>query len=204
MQMIDPKRREDLARRVELRRRELLDRPDISKRTRELSQSSSRNPILQPHKRSLTRNFIIGGVAVFLMLACVVSATAAIAGNLWFQGEINDPTSAVIEQFYSSLKEQDYAGAYSHLSKSAKAALSQSAFADRYGSYDRVDGIVDSYTVTKRDVGATTATFTVAVQRRGDPNNAQLQIVRLVKEGSAWHIDSITPGGTVPISTATT
>jgi hypothetical protein len=202
MQMIDPKRRADLARRVEERRRELLDRPDISQRTRELSQSSSHNPILQPRKRPTTRNLIIGVVAVAALLACVISASAAIAGSFWVQGQLNDP-STVIQEFYSSLHQQDYAHAYTLLSKAARNAVSESDFADRYGSYDRVGGIVDTFTVTKSAVGNTIATYTVAVQRRGDSTTAQLQVVRLVKDGNTWLIDSITPGGTVPVSSPT-
>jgi hypothetical protein len=202
MRMIDRKRREDLARRVEERRRELLNRPDISQRTRELSQSSSRNPILTPRKRSTTRNFIIGGIAVGLMLLFVILGTGAIIGNLWFQNELNDPTT-VVQQFYTSLHQQDYTHAYSFLSKSAQTSLPSSDFDDKYGSYDRVEGIVDTFTVTKADVGATTATFTVAVQRRGDPNTAKLETVRLSKAGSDWHIDSIVIGGTIPSTTPT-
>ncbi len=202
MHMIDPKKREDLARRVEQRRRELLERPDISERTRELSQSSSRNPILRPRKRSTTRNLIVGGIAVFALLACVVSATAVIAGSFWIQGQLNDPTT-VVQQYYSSLHQQDYARAYTLLSTSAQKTVSQSQFADRYGSYDRIEGIVDSFTVTKSSLGDSSATFSVAVQRRGDNVHAQLETVRLIKENGGWRIDSVVSNGAVPISTAT-
>lgn len=201
-QMNDVKRRKELTQRVEQRRRELAARPDTSNRMRKLSESSSRNQIGKQRKRSTTLSFIIGGFAVIALVACVASAVAVTAGGLWLKGQLDDPSQVTLK-FYTSLHQQDYHLAYSYLSGSFKAHVSESAFTDKYGSYDQISGIVEHYTVTKSDVGDTTATVAMIVARRGDPTTAQVQTLRLIKEGSDWHIDSITLGDTVQVTPTT-
>lgn len=201
--MKDPQRHKELAEIVARRRKELGDRPDISQRMRKLSESSGRNPIgPRPVKRSTMFTLLAGGLAIVALIACVATAIAVTAGGLWFQSQLNDPTTAV-QKFYGALHQQDYAQAYALLSNSAKARVSQSAFADQYSSLDQIDGIVDSYPILKNTAGDTTATVTVAVIRRGNIAVAQVETVQLVKDGGDWHINSITNAGTMPVPSPT-
>lgn len=189
---------------VERRRRELADRPDISQRTRELSQSSSRNPVIGPRSmsRKTTISLILGGLAVVALVACVASAVLVTAGGLWFQSQLSDPGTTV-QKFYSALHQQSYGDAYALLTPSARGRLSQSQFTDKYSSYDSVEGVVEDYPVQKSTIGTTTATFTIAVERRGNTSQATVETLTLVKVGSDWYIDSITQTGTMPIPTPT-
>lgn len=201
--MKDPQRHKELAEIVARRRKELGDRPDISQRMRKLSESSGRNPIgPRPVKRSTMLTLLAGGLAIVALIACVATAIAVTAGGLWFQSQLNDPTTAV-QKFYGALHQQDYAQAYALLSNSAKARVSQSAFADQYSSLDQIDGIVDSYPILKNTAGDSTATVTVAVIRRGNIAVAQVETVQLVKDGGDWHINSITNAGTMPVPSPT-
>lgn len=201
--MKDPKRRAELTKMLEHRRRELGERSDISQAMRKLSQSSSRNPIGPQRKpRSATVGIVIGVAAVVVLIACVISAVSLTAGALALNDQLTDP-STTVQRFYSALHQQDYNLAYSYFSKNLKKNVSQSAFADQYGSYDRVKGVIQSYPVQSSTVGATTATMTIAVVRRSNDSTAQLQTLRLIKDGNDWYIDGITIGATVPIPSPT-
>lgn len=201
--MKDPQHHKHLAEMVARRRQELGDRPDISQRMRKLSESSGRNSIgPKPMKRSTTITVLITGLAVVILVACVASAVAVTAGGLWFQSQLNDPGTAV-QKFYGALHQQDYTNAYALLSNRAKAHVSQSAFTDQYSSLDQIDGIVDTYPVVKSTTGSDSATFTVAVVRRGNIATAQVEVIQLVKDGSDWHIDTITNTGTMPVPSPT-
>lgn len=201
--MKDPKRRVEVATLLEHRRRELGERTDISQAMRKLSASSSRNPIgPQPKPRSTTVGVLLGVAAVAVLIACVISAVSLTAGALALNDSLTDP-STTVQRFYSALHQQDYDLAYSYFSKNLKKNVSQSAFADQYSSYDQVKGVIQSYPVQSSTIGATTATMTIAVMRRSNDSTAQLQTLRLIKEGNDWHIDGITLGGTVPIPSPT-
>lgn len=201
--MKDPKRRAELATLLERRRRELGERTDISQAMRKLSQSSSRNPIgPQPKARSATVGLILGAAAVIVMIACIVSAVSLTAGALALNDQLNDP-STTVQRFYSALHQQDYGLAYSYFSKNLKAHISQSTFANQYGSYDQVKGVIQRYPVQSSTISGATATLSVAVVRRSNDSTAQLQTLRLIKEGNDWRIDGITLGGTVPMPSPT-
>lgn len=202
--MKDSKQRKDLALLVERRRRELADRPDISQHMRELSQSSSRNTVVGPRSlsRRTTISLILGGLAVVALIACVASAVLVTAGGLWFQSQLSDPGTTV-QKFYSALHQQSYGDAYALLTPTAKAHLSESQFTDTYSSYDSIEGVVEDYPVQKSAVAASTATFTVAVVRRGNAIQATLETLALVNVNGNWYIDSITRGGTVPVPSPT-
>ncbi len=202
--MKESKQRKDLAMLVERRRRELADRPDISQRTRELSQSSSRNTVVGPRSlsRKTTISLILGGLAVVALIACVASAVLVTAGGLWFQSQLSDPGTTV-QKFYSALHQQSYGDAYALLTPTARAHLSESQFNDTYSSYDSVEGVVEDYPVQKSTVGSNSASFTVAVVRRGNTSQATVEALALVNVNGNWYIDSITRTGTVPIPTPT-
>lgn len=202
--MKDPNRRKELALLVERRRRELADRPDISERTRELSQSSSRNTLVGPRSlsRRTTISLIVGGLAAVALIACVASAVVVTAGGLWFQSQLTDPGTTV-QKFYSALHQQSYSDAYGLLTPNAKSHLTANQFTDKYSSYDSVEGVVEDYPVQKSTVNANSATYTVAVVRRGNATQATVETLALVKVGGNWLIDTITPAGTVAVPTPT-
>ena len=201
--MKDPQRRKELAELVARRRQELGDRPDISQRMRKLSESSGSNPIgPRPVPRRTLLTLLGGGLAAVALIACVATAIAVTAGGLWFQSQLNDPGTTV-QKFYTALHQQDYQDAYALLSNTLKAHVSQIQFSDQYASLDQIKGVVDTYPVLKNTTGNSTATITVAVVRRGDASMAQVETLRLVKDGSDWLIDTITDAGTIPAPSPT-
>lgn len=202
--MKDPSRRKEVALLVERRRREIADRPDISQRTRELSQSSSHNSTagLRSLSRRTTISLLVGGLAAVALIACVTSAVVVTAGGLWFQSQLTDPGTTV-QKFYSALHQQSYSDAYGLLTANAKSHFSESQFTDKYSSYDSVEGVVEDYPVQKSAVNANSATFTVDVVRRGNATQATVETLALVKVGGNWLIDTITPSGTVAVPTPT-
>ena len=201
--MKDPKRRAELSTLLEQRRRELGERSDVSQAMRKLSQSSSRNPIgPQAKQRSNTMMIVFTVAAVVVMVACIVSTVALTAGALALNDQFTDP-STTVQRFYSALHQQNYTLAYSYFSKNLKANVSQTAFSDQYSSYDQVKGVIQTYPIQSSAIGTTTATLTVAVTRRSNDSTAQIQTLRLVKEGNDWHVDGITLGGSVPIPSPT-
>jgi hypothetical protein len=200
------RRRTEVAELVARHRRELADRPDISQAMRKLSQSSSRNPTRpmgseKQRRRPPALTLAIGAGAVLAMLVCVATAVTVLAGNLWLQNQLNDPGTTV-QQYYAALGQKNYDEAYSYFSKRLQGEIGSSAYADTFGSYDAVDGVVDRYVVTSSQVNGNSATITVTVVRRGR-EMAQVQTLRLVKENGDWRIDNIVLGGDVPIPSPT-
>ena len=201
--MADIKQRTEVAELVERHRRDLGDRTDISQAMRRLSQSSGRNPMGPPKQkpRSMGLSLLIGVPAVVAMVVCVATAAMVLAGNLWLQSQLNDPTTTV-QKFYAALGQKNYSEAYSYFSTNLKARQSEQAFADKWSGFDQVDGVVDRYTVnTGSKVGSATATIPVTVVRRV-PNTAQVQTLTLVKVGNDWFIDNVAIGSSVPVPTA--
>lgn len=198
---LNPKQRAELAERVEKKRRELGDRPDISQAMRKLSASSGRNPIGPlPKKRSTLLTLILGAVAAVVMLTLLVTAIAVTAGGFWLQKQLNDPT-ATVDQFYSALHLKDYHSAYSYLSESAQHQLSESQFTTLYSGYDQLGGIVQTYTVKTSAVNGATATVNMAIVRRGDSSTQQVQTLTLTQENGNWRISAIVLGTTEPAAT---
>ncbi|HEY7340927.1 MAG TPA: hypothetical protein VH591_08605 [Ktedonobacterales bacterium] len=197
--MSDAKSRPDLSGILEQRRRELSDRPDVSARMRKLSASNSRNPLpTTPRRRPTPLRMLLAGLAVVLLLACAISAAVAVASGVWFRNQLNDPSQTALD-FYSALHQQDYTRAYGFFSDSAKASLSQSAFAAQFSAYDSVSGIVESYTTEgSARVQGSTAVVTVDVVRRGNTSQAQVQTIHLVNQNGSWTIDRIELGKTIP------
>lgn len=201
--MKDRPHREDLAQLVEQRRRELADRPDVSQRTRQLSASSSRNQIgRRPLKRSNLRTLLFSAIAVVMVLACAFSAVAVVAGSFWLQDQLGDPAT-VVQQYYSALHQRSYGEAYSYFSSGQKGRISKDVFTDRYSSYDQLDGVVEAYPITSKSVQGSTATIVVQVTRQADTTTAQIQTLKLVKQGGSWRIDTITVGGSITLPTPT-
>lgn len=201
--MNDPKHRAELAERVEQRRRELSARPDISQTMRKLSQSSSRNALApRREKRSTLRVLVVTGVAVAVLLACVLGTVAVVWANSVVQSGFSDPENTV-QQFYSALHETNYQEAYGYFSPNARADLREATFVDIYSSYDRVDGIIQNFPIQSKSAHGNTAVIIALVTRRGDDQTGQLQTLHMVYTNNSWYIDSIVIGNTVPLPTAT-
>src|SRR5262245_27194215 len=199
--MGDSKRRTQIAELIERRRRALVERPDISQTMRKLSQSSSRNPKAQIRpRRSATITLLLGGAGILLALICAALAVTVLIGNIWLQNQLNDPTTTV-QKYYAALKQRNYTEAYSYLTTSLQGQV-KPTFAHTYSAYDTLDGIIDRYYITDNQKDESSATVTAIVVRRGR-DTAQVETLRLVKEGSDWRINAITQGDSVPIPTLT-
>ncbi|HEU4783169.1 MAG TPA: hypothetical protein VFS83_07515, partial [Ktedonobacterales bacterium] len=159
------------------------------------------NPLpVAPRKRPKLLRVILAGLAVALLLACAISAAAAVASGVWFRNQLNDPSQTALD-FYSALHQQDYTRAYDFFSDDAKGRLSQSAFTVQFSAYDSVSGIVESYTTEgNASVQGSAAVVTVDVVRRGNTSQAQVQTIHLVNQNGNWTIDRIELGKTIPVS----
>lgn len=196
-------RREELKLLLDRRREELSKRMDISERTRQLSQSNSRNQLIPPKlKRRTTLTMILAGLAGVAIVLCVGSAIALAAGGMWLGSQLSDP-STTVQRFYGSVRQQNYAAAYGLFSSQARKNLSQTTFSERFASYDAIDGIVEAYPVVSSTTNGSTATVVVDEVRRGDTSMARARTFTLVQENNNWLIASIASGGKVPIPSPT-
>ena len=196
--MNDSQRRAELAERVEQRRRELNARPDISQAMRRLSASHNHRTALDalPQKRSTKITMILIGVGVVAVLAVILTvATFAFLSN-----QLNDPT-ATAENYYSALHDRNYQQAYSYLTTSAQAHLTETAFANTYTNLDITSGIVDSYSVKSNTTNGNRGTIVMIIVRRGNTSAGQVQTLSMLQENGNWRIDAITLGATVPAPT---
>jgi hypothetical protein len=199
----DPKQHAAVAELLDRHRRDLADRTDISQAMRKLSQSGGRNPIVPTKQkpRSLGLTLLIGVPAILAMVVCVATAGLVLAGNLWLQSQLTDP-STTMQKYYTALRQQNYNEAWSYFSSNYQKAHSEDTFSSTTYLLDNVNGAIDSYIVTGSVVGSTTATFTVTVVRRGN-DMAQVQTLKLVKDNNNWRIDAIAIGDNVPAPTPT-
>ncbi|MEO7003187.1 MAG: hypothetical protein ABI068_15345 [Ktedonobacterales bacterium] len=186
---------------IEQRRKELSQRPDVSARMRTLSESSGRHPMPTPPKqRSRILPIILGVVGVVALLACALSATAAIAGGLWFQGQINSPATTA-EDYFTAVHQEDYPRAYTFLSANDRRHTSQATFTTQMRNTDIVQGGVIAFTTDSTTTSGAKATVTMDVVRNSSPTVAQVLRVTLVSENGSWRIDSIAQVGTEPAPT---
>src|SRR5262249_22652118 len=148
---------------------------------------------VRPQKRSRFRAMIVTGSALVVLLACIIGTVAVVWANSLVQTGFSDPQNTV-QQFYGALHQTNYAEAYTYFSRSAKSHVSESTFANIYGSYDRVDGIIQNFPMQSSTVHGNAAQVVVLVTRRGDVNTGQLQTVHLVNSNSTWYIDSLVVG----------
>ena len=200
--MADP-RREELATRIEERRRLLEERPDVSQRLRQLSSSSARNPIAPARKtRSPLITLLITGVAALALIACVAVSVALISSGIWVQAQLGSPNTTV-EDFYSAVHAQNYPLAYSFLSSKAQKELPEERFQQIYQASDTISDRVDYYAITSTVTKDTAATVTVDVVRRGDIKTAQVFALALTQENGSWRITSISQTGSTPAPTPT-
>lgn len=199
--MTDPQRHQDLATRIEEKRRLLEGRADVSQRLRELSSSSSRNLLAPARKRrSPLIALLVTGVAVVALFACVVASVALIGSGIWVQAQLGSPNTTV-EDFFSAIHAQNYPQAYGFLSHKAQGELSEERFQQVFQASDALSGAVDYYAITATVTQGATATVTVDVVRQGDAKVAQVFALALTQEGGSWRIATIRQTGTEPAPT---
>ena len=202
--MTDPQRHQELATRIEEKRRLLEGRADVSQRLRELSSSSSRNLVAPARKRrSPLVALLVTGGAIVALFACVVASVALISSGIWVQAQLGSPNTTV-EDFFSAIHAQNYPQAYGFLSQKAQSELSEERFQQVYQASDALSGAVDYYAITATVTQGSTATVTVDVVRRGDATTAQVFALTLAQEGGSWRIASIRQTGTEPAPTPAT
>lgn len=200
--MANSRQRAELATRVEQRRQELGARADVSTRLRELSASGSRFPAPTPRnaKRSTLLTFIVAASAVAGLLLIAVIATAVIASGVWVQTQLNSPTT-VVEDYFASVHQQDYQTAYSKLSTSAQASLTETKFERDMRATDLISGGVESYSASSANINGSTATVTVEVVRRGNTTAAAVFEIKLVLQQQSWRIETIRQTGQIAAPT---
>ncbi len=121
-----------------------------------------------------------------LALVCVIGGWLIIWG---IGSAIHSYGGATItsDQYYTAIRDQDYARAYSLLGSSVKAGLSQEAFTQQAQQQDEAYGRVSTYSYGNVPVG--------------DPANATLTVIRangisyivhleISQEGGVWKISS--------------
>jgi hypothetical protein len=199
--MTDPRRHQELATRIEEKRRLLEGRADVSQRLRELSSSSSRNLAAPARKRrSPLVALLVTGAAVVALFACVVASVALIGSGIWVQAQLGSPNTTV-EDFFSAIHAQNYPQAYGFLSHKAQGELSEERFQQVYQASDALSGAVDYYAITATATQGSTATVTVDVVRQGDAKMAQVFALTLTQEGGSWRIATIRQTGAEPAPT---
>lgn len=199
--MADPQRHQELAARIEEKRRLLEGRADVSQRLRELSSSSSRNVMAPARKRrSPLLTLLVTGGAVVALFACIVASVALIGSGIWVQAQLGSPNTTV-EDFFSAIHAQNYPQAYGFLSHKAQSELSEERFQQVYQASDTLAGAVDYYAIMATVTQGSTATVTVDVVRQGDTKTAQVFALALAQEGGSWRITAIQQTGTAPAPT---
>lgn len=202
--MADPQRHQELAARIEEKRRLLEGRADVSQRLRELSSSSSRNLVAPARKRrSPLLTLLVTGGAVVALFACIVASVALIGSGIWVQAQLGSPNTTV-EDFFSAIHAQNYPQAYGFLSHKAQSELSEERFQQVYQASDTLAGAVDYYAIMATVTQGSTATVTVDVVRQGDARTAQVFALALAQEGGSWRISAIQQTGTAPAPTPAT
>ncbi len=151
----------------------------------------------QSERPSLTRRQIlllgVGGIAVVVIVA--LAATLLISA-VFVQNSLGGPETT-IDSFYSALKQQNYALAYSQLSPAQKNAQSEAVFASHYQQIDAQDGAVSDFTIEQSSINGDRATAEVQVTRTTLQNQTatytySLDTLKLVQDNGTWAIDSIT------------
>ncbi len=199
--MSDPQRQEELATRIEERRKLLEGRVDVSQRLRDLSASSARNSVTPAHKRrSPLIALLVTAIAGVAFIACAVASLSLIGSGIWVQTQLGSPNTTV-EDFFSAVHAQNYPQAYSFLSSKAQNELSEERFQQIYQASDALSGAVEYYAITSTVTQGSTATVTVDVVRRGDTKTAQVFVLTLTQENSSWRITTIRQTGSTPAPT---
>jgi hypothetical protein len=155
-------------------------------------------PPMPPKRSNRTLWIVLGSVGAALVLMCGVCAFAvfALGGQI---GKALGPTigaSVTLANFCVAEQQQDYAKAYAELSTNLQNQVTSDQFTSKAAAHDTADGKVtdcstDSSNPSGTEVSDTQVTLSLRVKRANGPTTTGL--VTLVKEGSAFRIDSLDP-----------
>ncbi len=122
----------------------------------------------------------LGILALSSIIGCTVLAWGVSFGIKTFGGP-----AIASDQYYTAMRDQDYARAYSYLGSDLRARLSQEAFTQQAQQQDEALGRVSHYTYGNVPIGdPATATLTVT-RTYGTTYTVHLE---LRQEGGAWKI----------------
>jgi hypothetical protein len=99
---------------------------------------------------------------------------------------IGGPTIAS-DQYYTSLRDQNYARAYSYLGSDLRARLSHRAFTQMAQQRDAVEGRVTHYSYQNIPVGSSTPVTLTVTRADGITYTVHLE---MRQEGGAWKISA--------------
>jgi hypothetical protein len=137
----------------------------------------------QTDKKSRTWVWVLSGMLVlYTLISLIVLAFGVQVAINAFGG----PT-IVAEQYYSAIKDQDYARAYTYLDLKVAARMSKEAFITAARDRDRADGVVTTFTLLTEPDGDH-ATATIAVTRSHE--KAYTVHLNLQKVGNEWKISA--------------
>lgn len=186
----DPARRREVAALVEQRRREIGTRADVSQRLRDLSASGSHMP--RPNVKSPKRplvTYLAVGTAGFLVLVLVALLVVILAGRVWFQNQVSSPGD-IAQAYFAALHQQDFQRAYGYFAPAEQAKLSESAFAAQEQSFEQIDGIIETYTITATKAGGNAATVTMQVTRQAS-DQPHTETLYFSQQNGTWYITSV-------------
>jgi len=131
---------------------------------------------------------IFGGLIV---LSCALCGIFFALGIGFFAKTVAAPTS-LVDQYYTSIKNQNYDTAYSYLGPNLTASngqpLTQNLYTTAAQALDTEQGQVSSFSIPNISVNNDTASITVSVKRANAPAyDVHLQLRR---EGGNWKITS--------------
>ncbi len=134
----------------------------------------------QPRKSYRWIWMILGTLALLGILGGVFLALA-----IGFAIEtIGGPTMAT-DQYYTAIKNQDYATAYTYLGSHLKTVYSQEAFTQAAQQRDTVSGKVSSFAFSDVPTGVPSAVTLTVTRMNGTPYTVHLE---LRQEGGTWKI----------------
>jgi hypothetical protein len=147
----------------------------------------SSNPNLQPPAPAASPQSPWKKIRTWLVaILCVVVVLYIGATRVYsFFDSLHDYASDTVNHFYTAIKGQDYATAFSYLAPGMEtlggAVLTQADFTQQAKSIDQAKGVVKSYKITNIAPGAQDGTkdITVSVTRNGAPYDVDLNVTEV-------------------------
>jgi hypothetical protein len=150
-------------------------------------------------KTPLTRNQILGLAAGGLVVVALVAVALTLIISTFIVSNAVGGSGAdtAVDNFYSALRSQSYAQAYTMLSPAAKAAQSQEEFTSYYTQLDTTEGTISAFTVDTPTTSGNQTTDMVHVTRSilqdQTPTDTYTEdTVHLVQTNGTWTIDLVT------------
>jgi hypothetical protein len=116
-----------------------------------------------------------------LVLLCVLGVALVVGFAV---SSVGGPTIAS-DHYYTAIRDQDYARAYTYLGSNLRAALSQEAFTQQAQQQDAAFGRVNKYSYTNVPVGDPATANLIVTRANGTSYTVHLE---LRQEGGAWKV----------------